>query len=126
MHQIRDNEEIKHEALRQLLGVWDHIKNRCERKEQARNYGLDFVSFWPYKREARRIMGDYILTQRDLHDPALQPGAIAFGCWFLDVHKPGGILARQAPNVGLPWEVRSTIPFVFLCVPATRRTCGTS
>ena len=111
MHQIRDNEEIKHEALRQLLGVWDHIKNRCERKEQARNYGLDFVSFWPYKREARRMMGDYILTQRDLHDPALQPDAIAFGCWFLDVHKPGGILARQSPNVAPPWEVRSTIPF---------------
>jgi hypothetical protein len=111
MHQIRANEEIKHEALRQLLGVWDHIKNRCERKEQARNYGLDFVSFWPYKREARRLMGDYILTQRDLHDPALQPDPIAFGCWFLDVHKPGGILARGAPNVSPSWEVKSTIPF---------------
>jgi hypothetical protein len=111
MHQIRDNEEIKHEALRQLLGVWDHIKNRCERKEQARNYGLDFVSFWPYKREARRIIGDYILTQRDLHDPAPQPDAVAFGCWFLDVHKPGGILARETPNVAPPWEVKSTIPF---------------
>ena len=111
MHQIRDNEQIRHEALRQLLGVWDHIKNRCVHKEQARNYGLEFVSFWPYKREARRLMGDYILTQRDLHDPAVQPDAIAFGCWFLDIHKPGGILARENPNVAPPWEVKSTIPF---------------
>jgi len=111
MHQIRDNEQIRHEALRQLLGVWDHIKNRCASKEQARNYGLEFVSFWPYKREARRLMGDYILTQRDLHDPEPRPDAIAFGCWFLDVHKPGGILARQAPNVAPPWEVKSTVPF---------------
>src|SRR5262249_20772027 len=55
MHQIKQNEEIKHEALRQLVGVWDHIKNRCAHKDKAANYGLDFVSFWPYKREARRI-----------------------------------------------------------------------
>jgi len=35
MHQIRDNEEIKHEALRQLLGVWDHIKNRCAQRSTS-------------------------------------------------------------------------------------------
>ena len=68
-HQIKDNEEIKHEALRQLLGVWDHIKNHCKGKEKARNYGLDFVSFWPYKREARRLVGDYILRQQDTQGP---------------------------------------------------------
>jgi len=108
MHQIRDNEEIKREALRQLLGVWDHIKNHCPRKEQARNYGLEFVSFWLYKREARRLVGDYILTQGDLQDPPVHPDAIAFGCWYIDIHKPGGILARSQPNVKPPWEEANT------------------
>jgi hypothetical protein len=111
MHQIRDNEEIKHEALRQLLGVWDHIKNRCERKEEARNYGLEFVSTWLYKREARRLTGDYTLTQRDLQDPAVHPDTIAFGCWYIDVHKPGGILARAKPNTKPSWEDSGTIPY---------------
>ncbi|MCX6625922.1 MAG: FAD-dependent oxidoreductase, partial [Acidobacteria bacterium] len=110
-HQIRDNEEIKHEALRQLLGVWDHIKNHCQRKEKARNYGLDFVSFWPYKREARRLMGDYILRQQDTQNPVVHPDSIAFGCWFVDIHKPGGILARGAPNVGPGWEHGGTLPY---------------
>jgi hypothetical protein len=111
MHQIHDNEQIRHEALRQLLGVWDHIKNRCERKDRARNYGLDFVSFWTYKREARRLMGDYILTQRDLQNPAVHPDTIAFGCWYIDVHKAGGILARSQPNTRPTWEASGTMPY---------------
>ncbi len=108
MHQIRDNEQIKHEALRQLIGVWDHIKNHCPRKERARNYGLDFVSFWLYKREARRLIGDFILKQSDLQDPVIHPDSIAFGCWYIDIHKPGGILARSRPNTKPEWEDANT------------------
>lgn len=111
LHQIHDNEQIKHEALRQLLGVWDHIKNKCQRKDQARNFGLDFVSFWPYKREARRLLGDYILTQKDLQNPPVHPDSIAFGCWYIDVHKPGGILARSRPNTRPTWEAAGTVPY---------------
>lgn len=111
MHQIRDNEQIRHEALRQLLGVWDHIKNHCSRKEAASNYGLDFVSFWPYKREARRLIGDHILTQKDLQEPPQHPDALAFGCWYIDIHKPSGILARGKPNTRPAWEDAATIPY---------------
>jgi hypothetical protein len=111
MHQIYDNEQIKHEALRQLLGVWDHIKNNCENKEKARNYGLDFVAFWLYKREARRLVGDYMLNQQDLQNPKVHPDSIAFGCWYIDVHKPGGILARSRPNTKPTWEASGTIPY---------------
>lgn len=110
-HQIDGNEEIKHEALRQLLGVWDHIKNHCPNKTKAAKYGLDFVSFWLYKREARRLLGDYVLTQRDLQDPKVHPDSIAFGCWYIDVHKPGGILARSKPNTKPSWESAGTLPY---------------
>ncbi|MBI4893354.1 MAG: FAD-dependent oxidoreductase [Acidobacteria bacterium] len=111
LDQIRNNEEIRHETLRQLIGVWDHIKNRCVRKDRARNYGLDFVSFWPYKREARRLLGDHILTQSDLQDPPVHTDAIAFGCWYIDIHKPGGILSRSKPNTRPPWEEANTTPY---------------
>ncbi|HEU0121049.1 MAG TPA: FAD-dependent oxidoreductase [Bryobacteraceae bacterium] len=110
-HQIHDSDKIRHESLRQLLGVWDHIKNRCTHRDRARNYGLDFVSFWPYKREARRILGDYILTQSDVQSPRLHDDAIAFGCWYVDVHKPGGIVARSRPNTKPTWEEAGTVPY---------------
>jgi hypothetical protein len=111
MHQIHDNEKIRHEALRQLLGVWDHIKNRCENRAQSRDFGLEFVSFWPYKREARRLVGDYILKQADVQTPPRHEDAIAFGCWYVDVHKPGGILARSRPNTKPTWEEAGTVPY---------------
>jgi hypothetical protein len=92
-HPIKDNEEIRHEALRQLLGVWDHIKNRGDHK--AEHYGLEFVGFWPYKRESRRILGDYVVTQQHVQDPQPLPDAVAYGTWGVDIHTQGGILARE-------------------------------
>lgn len=97
-HPIKDNNETRHEALRQLLGVWDHIKNeQCDQvsREKAARYGLEFVGFWPYKRASRRIMGDYIITQKDLQDPQRLSDAVAYGAWHIDVHVPGGILANK-------------------------------
>jgi hypothetical protein len=94
-HPIKDNNEIRHEALRQLLGVWDHIKNKGN--HGAENYGLEFVGFWPYKRESRRLLGDYVLTQRHVQDPQPLPDAVAYGAWGIDIHVQGGILARDQP-----------------------------
>ncbi|MFL6603937.1 MAG: FAD-dependent oxidoreductase [Steroidobacteraceae bacterium] len=102
MHWIRDHEAIRDVLLRQLLGVWDHIKNWCTEddvRERARNYALDFVSFCPYKRESRRVLGDYVLLEQDLRDPSVRPDDIAYGVWPIDSHPPGGILNRHTP----PW-----------------------
>lgn len=90
-HPIRDNNEIIHQGLRHLLGVWDHIKNHSD--HGAANYGLEFVGFWPYKRECRRIIGDYIVTQQHVQDPPLLDDDVAFGVWFIDIHT-SGILDR--------------------------------
>ncbi|HTV56312.1 MAG TPA: FAD-dependent oxidoreductase [Terriglobia bacterium] len=119
LHPISDNEEIRDEALRQLLGVWDHIKNRCTQdgvREQARNYALEFVGFWPYKRESRRILGDYTLTEKDVRDPAPHPDDIAYGAWGIDIHVPGGIHERHIPPYPPPrtdenFHQRGTIPY---------------
>jgi hypothetical protein len=119
MDWIRDNEVIRDVLLRQLLGVWDHIKNRCTDEEvrlRAQNYALDFIGFWPYKRESRRLLGDYVLREQDVRNPAVHPDDIAYGVWGIDVHLPGGILDRDVPPFPSPmedanFEERSTIPY---------------
>ncbi|MBS1814902.1 MAG: FAD-dependent oxidoreductase [Acidobacteria bacterium] len=116
---IRDNEKIRDEALRQLLGVWDHIKNRCSDKdirERAKNYALEFVGFWPYKRESRRILGDYVLTEKDVRTPSVHADDIAYGSWGIDIHVPGGILKRDtepypSPKTDINFKHRGTIPY---------------
>ncbi|MBI3119715.1 MAG: FAD-dependent oxidoreductase, partial [Candidatus Hydrogenedentes bacterium] len=113
-HPIQDNNAIVHEGLRQLLGVWDHIKNKGE--HGAANYGLEFAGFWPYKRECRRILGDFVLTQQHVQDPGLQPDDLAYGLWGIDIHVQGGILTRGTEPYTPPgrddnWETYGTMPY---------------
>lgn len=112
-HPIKDNNAIIHEALRHLLGVWDHIKNQGD--HGAENYGLEFVGSWPYKRECRRILGDHVLTQQHLQDPQPLEDAVAFGDWFVDIHQ-FSILDRSQPPLpsmseDANWDGHSTRPY---------------
>lgn len=91
---IKDNEEIKHELLAILMGVWDHIKNGGDHK--AENWALTWFGWVPGKRESRRFSGLYRLTQSDLEEARHYPDTIAFGGWALDVHPPEGIDAMGA------------------------------
>lgn len=119
LNPISDNEAIRDEILSQLLGVWDHIKNRCtddEVRARAANYSLDFVGFWPYKRDSRRVIGDYVLTEKDVRDPSVHSDDLAYGCWGIDIHVPGGIMERHVPPYPPPrsdanFSTRSTIPY---------------
>ena len=119
LHPIKDNEAIRDEALRQLLGVWDHIKNRCvddEVRARARNYALEFVGFWPYKRESRRVLGDYVLTEKDVRNPSVHADDIAYGSWGIDIHVLGGIEKRDEapypdPRADANFSRRGTIPY---------------
>lgn len=94
---LHDNETIRHELTRHALGVWDWMKNRDPVvKEQARNYALDWVGQVPGKRESRRIMGQYLMTEHDPQNRTVFDDEIAFGGWFIDLHTPGGLLAAHS------------------------------
>jgi len=92
---IDQNEEIRDELLRHVLGVWDHIKNHGE--HGAENLALDWVGTVVAKRESRRLMGDHILTENDVREHPLFFDRVAYGGWFIDVHTMGGILAKDKP-----------------------------
>lgn len=92
-HQIDDYDRVRHELMRHVLGVWDHIKNHCEHSERAANLQLDWVGTVPGKRESRRIMGPHVLTEREIHARTLFADRVTHGGWFLDEHVKGGVLA---------------------------------
>ncbi len=94
---IHDAEDIRHELTRHTLGVWDWIKNKDPRtRELAATYALDWIGQVPGKRESRRIVGRYLMTEHDLQNQVAFPDEIAFGGWFLDLHTPGGLLAATS------------------------------
>ena len=85
---IDDTEEIRDELLKIAFGVWDHIKNHGD--HGAENWELEWVSFLPGKRESRRYVGDYVLTQQDVENCTPFPDVVAYGGWQIDNHLPGG------------------------------------
>ncbi len=90
---IAENMEIREELLKILYGVWDHIKNHGD--YGAGNFALSWVGSVPGKRESRRVVGDYILSQKDLTAPTEYSDAVAYGGWPVDVHNPDGFYAKR-------------------------------
>lgn len=86
---IKDDDRIREELLKVLLGVWDHLKNHGD--HGADNWVLDWLGFLPARRENRRLTGAYVLRQDDLTGGRVFDDEVAFGGWPIDHHLPEGI-----------------------------------
>lgn len=92
-HSIHDTEQLRDELLKIAFGVWDHIKNRCSRREEAKNWALEWVQFLPAKRESRRYIGEHVLTQNDIESEGHFEDIVSYGGWSMDDHHPAGFNA---------------------------------
>jgi len=105
---ISDNEELRYELLRVVLGVWDWIKNSGQRPDSA-NWALETVGMIPGKRESRRLEGDHIQTQSDLTSGWKQrDDGVSIGGWAFDDHPPKGFDDWKQPPV---WSRRIAEPY---------------
>lgn len=93
---IADFEKNSRKLMGYHYGVWDYIKNSGLFPE-ADNYALDWVGSLPARRESRRFMGDFILSEKDLTEYRHFDDAVAFGGWSLDEHCWAGIENLQDP-----------------------------
>ncbi|MCD7101101.1 FAD-dependent oxidoreductase [Pseudoclavibacter sp. 13-3] len=94
---IDDNEEIRHELTRQVLGIWDWYKNHDDEwSPKARNIALDWIGQVPGKRESRRLMGQRLLTEHDLLASPAYDDEVAYGGWYIDLHSIGGLYQDEA------------------------------
>ncbi|CAH8284246.1 FAD dependent oxidoreductase [Mariniflexile fucanivorans] len=87
---IGTSETDRHRLMGYAYGVWDHVKNSGLYPE-ADSFSLDWVGSLPGRRESRRFIGDYILSEPDQLGFKDFEDAVAFGGWPLDEHNPGGI-----------------------------------
>ncbi|WP_269537168.1 FAD-dependent oxidoreductase [Cerasicoccus fimbriatus] len=96
-HTIYEAEDIRHELTRHCLGIWDWIKNHDPKlKDIAQNFALDWIGQVPGKRESRRVIGRYFLTENEIQSNTVFKDEIAYGGWFIDLHTPGGLLAATS------------------------------
>jgi hypothetical protein len=94
---IHDAEDIKEDLIKASFGIWDHIKNR--ENHGADNWQLEWVGFLPGKRESRRYIGDYVLTQNDIRSEGRFDDLVAYGGWPMDDHHPSGLNYKGEPTI---------------------------
>jgi len=87
LDQIEDAEEIRDTLLRAIYGAWSNAKNGSNQAKHATRE-LAHVPFVGGKRESRRLIGDYILTQGDIQATRPFPDGVAEGSWSIDLHYP--------------------------------------
>ena len=92
---VSDNAEIKLQLLAEVYGVWDYVKNDPVWRERNANLDLEWVAAMPGKRESRRVLGDYVLTEHDLVNGPRFHDAVAFGGWSIDNHAPRGFFDHE-------------------------------
>lgn len=84
---VEDDHEIYERLIYQLYSAWNRVKN-VTHVEEAKNWELTWVSARTAKRESRRFVGDYTLTQNDLEQGTIFPDTIATGGFGMDIHDP--------------------------------------
>ena len=79
---IAEAEEIRDRMLLAIYGAFSLAKKRPENANKV----LNFCPYLIGKRESRRIMGDWIYSQKDVTTLRPFEDAIATGSWAIDLH----------------------------------------
>lgn len=85
---IRDTESIRDYGLLVVYSNWSYLKNHYSGKARFENEKLNWVAYVGGKRESRRLVGDYILTENDLRDQNFLADGTAPTSWTIDLHYP--------------------------------------
>ena len=85
---IHDTDRCRDELLKICYGVWDHMKNHGD--HGVDNWELEWIGFLPGKRESRRYIGKYIVTQNDVETEGRFDDIVAYAGWSMDDHFPEG------------------------------------
>ncbi|MFC3772566.1 FAD-dependent oxidoreductase [Paenibacillus sp. GCM10012303] len=106
---VHENERIRDELWAAIYGIWDYIKNSG--RFEADTLTLEWVGAVPGKREYRRFIGDYVLTQNDILSQVPFDDRVAFGGWSIDLHPPQGMYAEESGSKHWHADGNYHIPF---------------
>ncbi len=70
-----------------------------------------WLNYVPGVRESRRIVGDYMMSQKDYDKQVVHPDTIAFTDWGPDVHHPEGFWVRGNDCIHVYQGRRTSIPY---------------
>ncbi len=86
--QIEEAEKIRDYGMYVAYSNWAYLKNNEKYKDAYATAYLKWLSFIAGKRESRRLMGEFVLTEQDLRNFVIYPDGTACTSWYIDNHEP--------------------------------------
>ena len=86
-NQITDAERVRDYGLLVIYSNWSWLKNHSDDAAYA-DRSLDWVAYIAGKRESRRLLGDYVLSQQDIDRDIEHEDASFTTTWSIDLHFP--------------------------------------
>lgn len=96
--QTKDFERVRDYGMLVVFSNWSFIKNHSKVKKKFANEQLKWVAFVAGKRESRRLVGDYVLTENDLRNRNVYPDGTAPTTWSMDLHYPHPENSKMFPD----------------------------
>lgn len=98
--QIADAERIRDYGMYVAYSNWSFLKNRASYKDEYARADLKWLCSVIGKRESRRLMGDFVLTENDLLNFTIYPDGCVSTSWYIDNHEPD---EENAAKFTDPW-----------------------
>ena len=113
--QIADAEKIRDYGMLVAYSNWSYIKNHSSFKNEFSKSALRWMSYYAGKRESRRLIGDYVLTEVDLRKFRKYEDGCVSTSWYIDNHVPDPDNAQKYKD---PWLSKGCLtPLDFYPIP---------
>lgn len=86
--QLKEAEHIRDYGLLVAYSNWAYVKNVASNRAEFVDKELEWVAYNAGRRETRRLMGDFILTEKHIQDRDFQPDGTCATTWTIDLHFP--------------------------------------
>lgn len=109
-------EEFARDALICLgIGYFNWLKTKSPQRDEFKNHKLTHLALHNSKRENRRLIGDYVLSQTDITERTSFDDVVTYHGWGIDVHHPKGIFSGKEGPFHLNMEV-PPLPVPYRCL----------
>ena len=93
---IVDNlERVRDYGMLVVYSNWSYLKNRSKDRQRYARQQLDWLAYVAGKRESRRLLGDYVLSEQDIVKNMPHEDGTFTTTWSIDLHYPDTLNARN-------------------------------
>lgn len=115
-NQVSEAERVRDYGLLVIYSNWSYLKNHYKDHKKYANRSLDWVAYVSGKRESRRLLGDYVLSQDDIDKNVAHEDASFTTTWSIDLHFPDSVNSVRFPGNEFK-SLRCIVGFILMPFP---------